>query len=66
VLVKELENQAEWVRLAAAQALDELGDRSRSALPALEKTAGADSNRYVVRVANRTVNRLTGRSNEVA
>jgi uncharacterized sulfatase len=66
VLVKELENQAEWVRLAAAQALDELGDRSRSALPALEKTAGADSNRYVVRVANRTVNRLTGRNNEVA
>ncbi len=66
VLVKELENAAEWVRLGAAQALDEAGVHARAAVPALQKAVGGDSNRYVVRVANRVVNRLTGGNREAA
>ena len=66
VLVPFLEDPEEWTSLAAAQALDELGEAARPALPALQKAlAKEDQNRYVSRVVNHAVNRLTGASNEV-
>lgn len=64
-LAKELESKDEWTRLAAAVALDELGDAARPALAALRK-AIEDSNRYVARVANHAVNTLTGGRHQVA
>lgn len=66
VLVKELAGHPDpWTRLAAAQALDELGEKARPALEALRK-ARKDENRYVARVANHAVNTLSGANGEVA
>ncbi|MBL8178783.1 MAG: sulfatase-like hydrolase/transferase [Bryobacterales bacterium] len=65
VLVKELSHPDPWTRLAAAQALDELGEQARPALDALRK-AVRDENRYVARVANHAVNVLTRAKNDVA
>jgi uncharacterized sulfatase len=65
VLIAGLEDPQEWTRLAAAQALDELGEAARPALEALRKCLARDQNRYVVRVVNRAVNQLTGGRHEV-
>ncbi|MFN7934233.1 MAG: sulfatase-like hydrolase/transferase [Bryobacteraceae bacterium] len=65
VLIKELTHSDPWTRLAAAQALDELGDKARPALDALRQ-ALKDENRYVARVANHAINQLTNANNEVA
>lgn len=66
VLVAFLDDPEEWTRLAAAQALDELGEQARPVLPALRKALAKEGqNRYVARVVNHAVNQLTGASNEV-
>jgi uncharacterized sulfatase len=64
VLESELQSPDETVRLLAANALDELGERARPALPSL-KAALNDGNRYVVRTVNHAVNKLTGATNAV-
>ena len=64
VLQEMLGHSDEWVRLYAAQVLDEMGEKGRPAMPSLKRALG-DSNKYVVRVANRALNELEGTSNEV-
>ena len=64
VLEEDLDHEDEWVRLLAAQVLDELDEQARPSLDALEVALG-DSNRYVVRVVNRAVNQLNGTDNVV-
>jgi uncharacterized sulfatase len=65
-LIAGLTADAEWTRLEAALALDEVGEAARPALAALRNAIPNDKNRYVARVANCTVNRLTGSNNEIA
>ncbi|MFQ6096249.1 MAG: sulfatase-like hydrolase/transferase, partial [Armatimonadota bacterium] len=50
VLVAELSNPNDWVRLSAMDALDNLGEAARPALDAI-KRANEDPNRYVRRIA---------------
>jgi uncharacterized sulfatase len=57
LLVRELHNSSEWVRLHAAIALDELGGKARPALDALRQ-AQKDANEYVRRVADHAVANL--------
>ena len=64
VLETELAHDDQWVRLLAAQVLDEMDEQARPALGALTK-ALEDPNRYVVRVVNRAVNKLEGTNNIV-
>ena len=63
VLIREVENGLEWVRLAAAQALDDIGETARPAITVLRKAREKDENRYVSRVANHALNALLGESN---
>lgn len=65
-LIEGLTAEVEWTRLEAALALDEIGEAARPALAALRSAIPNDKNRYVARVANCTVNRLTGSNNDVA
>lgn len=58
-LERELKNENEFARLMAAQALDELGEAARPALPALV-AALEDKNNYVGRVATHAVQQLKG------
>ena len=64
VLVNALKDEKEWNRLNAAIVLDEAGELSREAIPAL-KTALNDQNKYVVRVANHALNTMLGQHNIV-
>ncbi len=59
-----LQHPDEWVRLAGAQVLDELGEGARAAIPALEAVM-EDQNKYVVRVANHALNLLLETENTV-
>lgn len=65
VLTQELASQQQWVRLQAALVLDELDEKARDAVPALQAALKDKQNKYVVRVANRALNDLLGTSNEV-
>ena len=56
VLIKQLNSEDEWVRLLAAQVLDEIGEDARPAEGELQKRIDEDKNKYVVRVANRALN----------
>jgi len=57
----ELENPDEWVRLLAAQVLDEIGNDARPVEKELQKRIDIeDPNKYVVRVANRALNKMNG------
>ena len=60
VLIAELQSKAEWVRLNAAIALDEMGEGARPAIPALEVARKDKQNKYVARVANHALNVLQG------
>ena len=64
VLVAALNHGDEWVRLYAAQVLDEMEEQARPAIPELRATLD-DDNRYVVRVVNRALNELEGTSRVV-
>ena len=57
ILISALAADNPWDRLSAVIAIDELGDQARSAIPALKKAA-KDSNRYVVRVTERALQKL--------
>ena len=65
VLEMELQSEHQWGRLAAAIVLDEMGDQARPAIPALKKALVNQPNKYIVRVANRTLNELLGTNNTV-
>lgn len=65
LLERELLGADEWSRLAAAQALDELGEAAKPSIAALRKAREGDENKYVSRVANRTINVLLGTNDEV-
>jgi HEAT repeat protein len=64
VIVKGLEHKDEWVRLNAAQILDEMGEHARPTLTSLQ-AAMNDSNKYVVRVVNHAINELLKINHEV-
>ncbi len=64
VLISSLEHHDEWVRLYAAQILDEAGEQGRSAIPFMHKALG-DTNKYVVRVVNHALNALEETEREV-
>jgi arylsulfatase A-like enzyme len=64
VLTAELKHEDEWVRLYAALVLDELGETSRPAIDELQSVMD-DENKYVVRVANHSLNHLLGTKNVV-
>ncbi len=64
-LVSELNHEDEWVRLLAAQVLDEIGENARIAESELQKRIDEDKNKYVVRVANRALNVMNGTQNQV-
>lgn len=66
LLVEELDSDDEWVRLLAAQVLDEIGEDARLAENTLQKRIDLpDPNKYVVRVANRALNQMNGTINVV-
>lgn len=64
-LAQELESEHPWGRLAAAIVLDEMDEQARPAIPALQQALIDQPNKYIVRVANRALNELTGSTNEV-
>ena len=57
VLRQALRHDNEWVRLAAINVLDRMGDKARPALEDFRK-ALKDTNQYVVRVAQHAVRAL--------
>ena len=59
-----LKHNDEWVRLNAAQVLDEMGEDARPAISSMQE-AMDDSNKYVVRVVNHALNILLFRENIV-
>ena len=63
-LQKLLHHEDEWVRLNAAQVLDEIGPQARPAIEALQSVM-EDKNKYVVRVANHALNAMLGTENIV-
>jgi uncharacterized sulfatase len=65
LLRKEIESDDEWVRLLAAQVLDEIGDNAKPAISELQKRISDDKNKYVARVANHAVNLMLGTNNVV-
>lgn len=65
ILIDELQSKAEWVRLASALVLDEIGSAARPAIPVLQKALEDKENKYVVRVANRVLNVLNSTKNKV-
>jgi HEAT repeat protein len=64
VLEEDLAHEDEWVRLAAALVLDEMGDVARPSTLALQGVM-QDPNKYVVRVANHALNQLLDMANVV-
>ena len=64
-LSKELNSDDEWVRLLAAQVLDEIGENARPVEIELQKRIDEDQNKYVVRVTNRAMNVINGTNNIV-
>lgn len=65
LLKEEIESEDEWVRLLAAQVLDEIGNNAKPAINELQKRIDTDQNKYVVRVANHAINLMLGTQNEV-
>jgi uncharacterized sulfatase len=65
LLRKEITSPHEWVRLHAAIALDELGEKARPAIPELKQALDDRHNKYVVRVANHALNVMLGTDNKV-
>lgn len=64
-LKDELAGEHEWARLRAAIVLDEAGEAARPLIPELKKCLANQPNKYITRVANRTLNVLLGTSNVV-
>lgn len=64
-LKNELAGEHEWARLRAAIVLDEAGEAARPLIPELKECLANQPNKYITRVANRTLNVLLGTSNVV-
>lgn len=60
VLVASLDHENQWVQLRAANALDDMDERARSAIKALEAKKQS-SNKYVQRVVNKALRDLGAR-----
>lgn len=65
IMTAGMNSDDEWVRLQAVTALDEIGDLARPATSALKKALDDKHNKYVVRIANHTLNVLEGTNNQV-
>ncbi|MBI1320232.1 MAG: sulfatase-like hydrolase/transferase [Candidatus Hydrogenedens sp.] len=65
LLADLLKDDDMWVRVAAATALDNVGEKARPVIAALQAALDDPYNKYVARVANHAVNTLLGTDNEV-
>ena len=61
----ELEGEHPWARLRAAIVLDESGEAARPLIPELKRCLTNQPNKYITRVANRTLNVLLDSNNIV-
>ena len=64
-LKQELQSDHQWGRLRATIVLDEAGEAARSLIPELKACLENQPNKYITRVANRTLNVLLGTDNKV-
>ena len=64
-LKTELKSEYQWGRLRAAIVLDEVGELARPVIPELQQCLKDQPNKYITRVANRTLNVLLGTENTV-
>lgn len=65
VLKEELKSEHEWGRLRAAIVLGEAGEMARPLIPEMQACLKDQPNKYITRVANRTLNVLLGTDNKV-
>ena len=65
VLKEELKSQHQWGRLRAAIVLGEAGEMARPLIPEMQACLKDQPNKYITRVANRTLNVLLGTDNKV-
>jgi arylsulfatase A-like enzyme len=61
----ELASEQQWIRLLAAAALDELGEKARPAIPFLREALKDEENKYVARLSSHALMVLTGMKPEV-
>ncbi|MDA7880063.1 sulfatase-like hydrolase/transferase [Mariniblastus sp.] len=64
-LKNELTGEHQWARLRAAIVLDESGEVARPLIPELKRCLKDQPNKYITRVANRTLNVLLDTNNAV-
>ena len=64
-LKRELVSAHQWARLRAAIVIDEAGEVARPLIPQLQDCLKNQPNKYITRVANRTLNVLLGANNQV-
>lgn len=64
-LKRELKSEHQWGRLRAAIVLGESGELARPLIPELKACLTDQPNKYITRVANRTLNVLLGTDNQV-
>ena len=65
VLKEELASEHEWGRLRAAIVLGEAGELARPLISEMKACLADQPNKYITRVANRTLNVLLGTNNKV-
>ena len=65
VLKEELSSEHQWGRLRAAIVLGEAGELARPLIPEMQACLEGQPNKYITRVANRTLNVLQGTNNVV-
>lgn len=65
VLKQELKSEHQWGRLRAAIVLGEAGELARPLIPEMKACLEGQPNKYITRVANRTLNVLLGENNTV-
>ncbi len=65
LLKDELSSEHQWARLRAAIVLGEAGEVARSLIPEMKRCLEGQPNKYITRVANRTLNVLLGTNNSV-
>ncbi len=58
VLIEELKSDRQWIRVAAAGALDEIGQQALPALSALKQACNDKQNNYVTRLSKHAVEQL--------
>ena len=64
-LIAAMESEHQWGRLQAAIVLGEMGEQAGPAEQALKKALKGQPNKYITRVANRTLNVLNGTNSVV-